>query len=112
MSDAGSPWASVPPSVPRLRTCWSAIVRGGVRRQAQAGRSRPRGASSSRRSARARCARDAAQARDPPQVDEQRRRREPQLHQRQQRVPAGQELRVLAAVGRAPSASSSVSGAT
>ena len=27
MSDAGSPCASVPPSVPRLRTCWSAIVR-------------------------------------------------------------------------------------
>ncbi len=26
MSDAGSPWASVPPIVPMLRTCWSAIV--------------------------------------------------------------------------------------
>ena len=26
MSEAGSPWASEPPSVPRLRTCWSAIV--------------------------------------------------------------------------------------
>ena len=26
MSEAGSPWATEPPSVPRLRTCWSAIV--------------------------------------------------------------------------------------
>ena len=24
-SEAGSPWASEPPIVPRLRTCWSAI---------------------------------------------------------------------------------------
>jgi hypothetical protein len=26
MSDAGSPWATEPPIVPRLRTCGSAIV--------------------------------------------------------------------------------------
>ena len=30
MSDAGSPWASEPPIVPRLRTCWSAISRATV----------------------------------------------------------------------------------
>ena len=26
MSEAGSPWAIEPPIVPRLRTCWSAMV--------------------------------------------------------------------------------------
>ena len=39
---------------------------------------------------------DAVQAGHPPQVDQQRRRRQPQLHQRQQRVPAGEQLGVLA----------------
>lgn len=42
---------------------------------------------------------DRAQAGDPAQVDEQRRRRQPQPHQRQQRVAAGERLRLLAAVG-------------
>ena len=42
----------------------------------------------------------AAQARDLAQVHEQRRRRQAQLHQRQQRVPAGQHLGVLAAVAQ------------
>ena len=37
---------------------------------------------------------------DPAQVDQQRRRRQPQLHQRQQRVAAGEQLRVLAALAQ------------
>src|ERR1700754_1440439 len=41
---------------------------------------------------------DAAQARNLAQVDEQRRRREPQLHQRDQRVSAGEQLGILATV--------------
>ena len=45
---------------------------------------------------------DPVQAGDLAQVDEQRRRRQPQLHQRDQRVPAGQRLGVLAAVGERP----------
>ena len=43
---------------------------------------------------------DAGQLADPAQVHQQRRRRQPQLHQRQQRVAAGEELRVLAAVAQ------------
>ena len=35
MSEAGSPWASEPPSVPRLRTCGSAIVAATVDGEAQ-----------------------------------------------------------------------------
>ena len=42
---------------------------------------------------------DAVQPGHLAQVDQQRRRGQPQLHQRQQRVSAGQELGVLAAVG-------------
>ena len=44
--------------------------------------------------------RNATQLLDPAQVDQQGRRGEPQLHQRDQRVPAGEDLRVLAAVGQ------------
>ena len=97
-------------SCPRLRTCWSAIVRRRLATRARGPRA-PAGrrGGSSRRSAScpfSRC--DAAQARHLAQVHEQRRRRQPQLHQRQQRVPAGQQLGVLAALGAArPSASSS-----
>src|SRR5215207_7657008 len=43
---------------------------------------------------------DAGESRHAPQVDEQRRRRQPQLHQRQQRVSARQHLGVLAALAQ------------
>ena len=45
---------------------------------------------------------DPVQTRDLAQVDEQRWRGQPQLHQRQQRVAAGEQLGVLAAVGERP----------
>ena len=49
-SDAGSPWASEPPIVPRWRTCGSAIVPAAARQRARGRRRRPRRAASSRRS--------------------------------------------------------------
>jgi hypothetical protein len=72
-SDAGSPWASDPP------------IEVGVRRQ------RPD-------SPVAVLAVDPVQAGHLAQVDQQGWRGQPQLHQRQQGMPAGQELGVLAAV--------------
>ena len=44
---------------------------------------------------------DVRQVGQPADVDEHRRLGEPQLHQRQQRVPAGEELGVVAVLGRA-----------
>ena len=43
---------------------------------------------------------DVAELAEPADVDQGLRHRQPQLHQREQRVPAGQELRVFAALGR------------
>ena len=54
---------------------------------------------------------DAAQLGDAADVDQQRRRRQAQLHQRQQRVAAGQQLRVLAALARAAAIASSTDSA-
>ena len=113
-SEAGSPWASEPPIVPRWRTCWSAIVAATV--------AAARGRSSRRRRVRAssrRCG-PSPFARSTPlqpghaaQVDEQRRRGQPQLHQRHERVAAREQLGVLAAVAqRGADAASSESGAT
>jgi hypothetical protein len=45
---------------------------------------------------------DVGQLGDPAEVDEHGRRGEPQLHQREQRLPARQVLGVLAVLGREP----------
>ena len=54
---------------------------------------------------------DAAQAGHPAQVDQQRRRREAQLHQRDERVPAGEQLRTGTPDASAATASARLSGA-
>ena len=82
-----------------LRTCWSAIVAA-----AADGRPKPPVATSWWRTIAPKRstpfgAVDAAQLLDAAQVDQQRGRRQPQLHQRDQRVPAGEDLGLLAAVG-------------
>src|SRR3954463_11024253 len=105
---AGPPCASVPPIVPRLRTCWSAICFAAVEarpisslscsstwRGRGPGRPHPFPPSPPPRPVRPRA---------PPrvvelgEVDEQRRAGEPHLHERQERVPAREDLRVLATV--------------
>ena len=104
-SDAGSPCASDPPSVPRWRTCGSptspaAALRIGTCCRTSAScstswcRVSPPMASSSPRVAHVG---EVVEATD---VDEHRRRRQPQLHQRQQRVPAGEQLGVVAVLGQ------------
>ena len=99
-SEAGSPWASVPPIVPRLRTCWSAIVAAAL-----AASPRPLVATSWWRviapmrtvpSVRSM----PAQPGHAPEVDEQRGRGQPQLHQRHERVAAREHLGVLAALAQ------------
>src|SRR3954464_12085070 len=111
-SEAGSPWTIEPPIVPRLRTCWSAMsdaaletaprpalpwrpAGGGVFWGVRVGGHRPDPPL-------AVLALRAAEPADLAQVDEHRRRREAQLHERQERVAAGEDLGVLAALGQRP----------
>ena len=86
--------------VPMLRTCWSAIVAAAAERQAVAARGHVVVAHHRAEAQDAALAGDALELLDAPQVDEQRGRRQPQLHQRDQRVPAGEQLGVLAAVAQ------------
>ena len=104
-SAAGSPCASEPPIVPRCRTCgsptWPAAC----------------ASSGTLRASRSECARswwlvsapdrdvaavvaDVAELAQPADVDQHLGHGQPQLHQRQQRMPAGQELRLVAVLGR------------
>ena len=106
-SDAGSPWASEPPSVPRWRTCGSptgsaagaqqrevlARARRWLDQVAVAGEATDDDvvAVEPRMPARSVTSFD---------VDQDRRRRQPQLHERQQRVAAGEELGLVAVLGQ------------
>ena len=103
-SDAGSPCASDPPIVPRCRTCGSPTHAGGARQQREFGGEELgdfQVVMPGQRPDRDHVAlvADVGQAAEPADVDEYLGHGEPQLHQRQQGVPAGQELRVLTGVG-------------
>ena len=97
MSDAGSACTTLPPIVPRLRTCRSPIPR------AHSGiASRPAGSSALASSLhvverpdvhRAVALLDAAQL-EPGDVDDERRAGDAQLHDRDERLPAGDRLRI------------------
>ena len=103
-SDAGSPWASEPPSVPRCRTCGSptspaAAASSGTCSAQDVARldvvvTRER----ADRDVVARVA-DVGEVAQAADVDEHRRRREPQLHERQERVAAGEDLGFVAVLG-------------
>ena len=104
MSEAGSPWAIVPPSVPRVPHLRVADLGGRVRddravlgEQGVGGDRRvPReGADRDVRAAVA----DVREVGEPSEVDELRRPRDPELQRRDQRLAARQELRVATARG-------------
>ena len=106
MSEAGSPWASVPPSVPRWRTCgspiWPAVNE--TIGQCSARRVRGDGCMTRQRADRdvVAAVADVGEIGEPADVDQHRRPGDAELHQRDQRMAAGEQLRVAR---RVPSSS-------
>ena len=99
-SSAASAWQSEPPIVPRLRTTGSAITSSASRKTGnllgeQLGLEQLDVAGERADRDLVALLADVLQLREVVDVDQPRRLREPQLHHRQQRVPAGDDPRVL-----------------
>ena len=105
MSLPGSPFATLPPSVPTYRTCGSAISSDVSREDRNFGREQVGGDDLVLRRHRAdddvaAVGTDAFEVADVGEVDQMLRRREPELHHRDQAMPAGQRPRLLAEIGK------------